>query len=297
MKNLFFSFFLFSLFSFGQVDLSSSNPKQDVTSIPPSLPSENLRVFDTVDQEAIFTGKSGIYTFLVSNVLYPQQAIGNKTEGKVTVKFIVEKDGSISDIKVIGKRLGDGLDEEAIRVVSLTSGMWAPAIKNEIVVRSYFRVPVMFRLPPEDKTPSSQPKQEEKYVTIDATNNPPPPPPIPSGQNKSEEVYEIGRFTGKDGLTAYNANNLEYPQQAIDNKIEGTIIVKFAVEPDGSVSNVKIVGNKLGYGLDEEAITAIEKTSGSWKPIEINGQAVRSYYRVPITFKLPPKPKVRKTKK
>ncbi len=116
---------------------------------PPPIdpPPPSNKVFDVVDQEAVFKGKVGITAFIGNNLEYTEKAIDNGTEGKIIVKFVVERDGSVSDVKVISKRLGDGLDEEAIRAIKKTSGMWTPGKVNDQPVRSYFRVPITFRAP------------------------------------------------------------------------------------------------------------------------------------------------------
>ena len=63
-------------------------------------------------------GQKAIYTFIANSLIYPQQAIDDSIKGKVYVNFLVEKDGSISNIKVL-RGIGLGCDEEAIRVISL----------------------------------------------------------------------------------------------------------------------------------------------------------------------------------
>ncbi len=101
-------------------------------------------------------------------------------------------------------------------------------------------------------------------------------------------------FTGEGGITNFLANNLIYPKKALENQTEGTILVRFVVEKDGSVSGVKIIGtkkngirvNELGNGLEEEAIRVIKETNGLWKSGEINGIPVSSFFTIPISFRI-----------
>lgn len=87
-------------------------------------------------------GMDKFYKFLSQNIKYPTAAIDNEIQGKVHMSFTVEKDGSLTDIK-IERKLGYGTDEEAIRVVKL-SKRWNPGIQNGRPVRVKYNVPIMF---------------------------------------------------------------------------------------------------------------------------------------------------------
>lgn len=88
-----------------------------------------------------------------------------------------------------------------------------------------------------------------------------------------------------DGLSSYINNNLTYPQDAIDNNVEGTVNVQFVVDEKGNVSDVKTIGNKLGYGLEEEAVTVVNKLP-KWEPGKVKGKNVKTRMTIPITYKL-----------
>jgi protein TonB len=90
---------------------------------------------------------------------------------------------------------------------------------------------------------------------------------------------------GQTELENYITSNIEYPQQAIDNNIEGTVTVQFAVDENGNVNNVKTIGNKLGYGLEEEAVRVISKMP-KWTPGQVKGKNVKTWRTLPITYKL-----------
>ncbi|MGM5629687.1 energy transducer TonB [Apibacter raozihei] len=92
----------------------------------------------------------------------------------------------------------------------------------------------------------------------------------------------------KGDVTQYISQFIEYTDEASYNGIEGRILIKFAIEKDGTISNVRVVGKKLGYGLDEMAIKAVYKTNKMWKPGKVDGKPVRTNFRLPITFRLPP---------
>ncbi len=84
----------------------------------------------------------------------------------------------------------------------------------------------------------------------------------------------------------YLSQNLEYPKQAIRMRITGTVIVQFAVSPEGKVIEVEALkssGNKM---LDEEALRLIEK-SPNWKPATKNERKEKSYKKQPVVFQFP----------
>ena len=88
-----------------------------------------------------------------------------------------------------------------------------------------------------------------------------------------------------DALSDYINTNLTYPQDAIDNNIEGTVNVQFVVDDKGNISDVKTLGNKLGYGLEEEAVTVVNKLP-KWTPGKVKGKTVKTRMVIPITYKL-----------
>jgi len=93
-------------------------------------------------------------------------------------------------------------------------------------------------------------------------------------------------FTGgQSGLEDYINTNLQYPQQAIDNDVEGTVRVQFAVDDKGRVSNVSTLGEKLGYGLEEEAVKVVSNMP-KWSPGLVNGKVVKTWRTLPVIYKL-----------
>jgi len=98
-------------------------------------------------------------------------------------------------------------------------------------------------------------------------------------------VEEMPSFPGGEGeLLKYVATHIKYPQIARETGIQGRVFVGFVVEPDGSVSNVKILRG-IGGGCDEEAVRVI-KSLPKWKPGKQRGKAVRVSYQIPVLFKL-----------
>ena len=98
-------------------------------------------------------------------------------------------------------------------------------------------------------------------------------------------VEEMPAYPGGDkALMEYIAKNIKYPQIARESGIQGRVFVGFVVEPDGHVSNVKLLRG-IGGGCDEEAMRVI-KSMPKWKPGKQRGKAVRVSYQIPVMFKL-----------
>ena len=103
------------------------------------------QIFNIVEQEAVFPGgEAAMYKWIHDHLNYPAIARDQEIQGKVMVQFIVNKDGSIEGIKIL--RTPDAsLSKEAERVIKLMP-KWTAARQNNKPVRSYFRIPIVFRL-------------------------------------------------------------------------------------------------------------------------------------------------------
>lgn len=106
---------------------------------------KNDMVFDVVEVMPQFPGgQIAMLQYLMKNIKYPEQAMKEGIQGRVTVRFIVEKDGSISDVKPV-LSVHPLLNKEAVRVVK-SMPKWSPGKQNGKPVRVRFNVPVMFKL-------------------------------------------------------------------------------------------------------------------------------------------------------
>lgn len=111
---------------------------------------------------------------------------------------------------------------------------------------------------------------------------------------ESEEMDENGVYdfpdveanfhSGPKGLQRYMSKNVQYPVKAIENNEQGTVYIAFVVEPDGSISNIKIERG-VSRALDREAKRLI-KEMPKWKPGEVSDKKVRTRCRLPIIFQL-----------
>lgn len=116
------------------------------TLVGTSTPADDNQIYNKVEQEPTYPG--GLATLLknlAQNIRYPMIAAENNIQGNVVVRFIVEKDGSITNPEVI-KKVDPDLDREALRVVRKLGKMSSPGKINGRAVRSYYSVPVNFKL-------------------------------------------------------------------------------------------------------------------------------------------------------
>ena len=108
-------------------------------------PEVENKVFEVVEQMPSFPGgPSALMKYLSENIKYPVVAQENGVQGRVVVSFVVERDGSITDVKV-ARSVDPSLDREAMRVVR-SMPHWIPGKQNGSAVRVKYNVPVSFRL-------------------------------------------------------------------------------------------------------------------------------------------------------
>ena len=109
-------------------------------------PGEDTGIYTTIDVYPRFPGgDQARFYFLRSNIRYPDAAVKARIEGVVMVVFVIEPNGSLSNIEV-SKGIGGGCDEEAIRVVK-TMPLWEPGRRSGRAVRVLVRMPIVFKIP------------------------------------------------------------------------------------------------------------------------------------------------------
>jgi len=148
-------------------------PDKGISILPvkDTVPKNEGPVFTSVEQVPEFPGGLNEFmVFLSKNIRYPAKARENKVQGRVIISFIVERDGSLSDVHVV-RGIGYGADDEALRVIKLSPN-WKPGVQNGHPVRVAYSVPISFSLddgkpykPTENKTDASG-NQEPKEISL-----------------------------------------------------------------------------------------------------------------------------------
>lgn len=248
---------------------------------PPSNDPNNP-VFEVVEIMPEFPdgGMSGLMQFLSKNIQYPINAQKNHTQGRVTVQFVVNKDGSISEPKII-RGVNPDLDGEAIRVISLMP-KWKPGMQKGQPVRVKYTVPVMFRLSDDGQKEEYKPmpKIDETVVVGYASKQ------APAEEDPVFEVVEnMPEFAGgMGGLMQYLSKNIKYPVEAQKAGIQGRVIMQVIIDKNGNVTNPKVT-QPVDPLLDTEAIR-VTASMPKWKPGTQRGMPVNVKYTFPIVFRL-----------
>lgn len=120
--------------------------KEDIAAPePPKHVVEETKIFTVVEQMPMYPGgDAALMGYLRDNIHYPTIAAENGVQGRVVVGFVVERDGSITDVKIL-RGVDPSLDREAMRVVK-SMPRWNPGKQNGSAVRVKYQVPVSFRL-------------------------------------------------------------------------------------------------------------------------------------------------------
>ena len=226
-------------------------------------------------------GMAGWNKYLMENLRYPTNAQRKGIEGTVIVAFVVNTDGTTTDIEIL-RSVGGGCDEEVIRIVK-GSPKWTPGMQRGTPVRTRMRLPLRFMLGGTD------PSRDSTEVSLNAV----PLPPATDGQDSSQEgaalFFDVvdtppSPVGGFDAWSRHLSENLTYPTSARMKGIQGSVLVSFIVNTDGTIEGIELVQG-IGGGCDEEAIRII-KSSPSWTPGMIKGKAVRTRMKIPIGFRL-----------
>lgn len=228
----------------------------------------------------------GFYKFLSTKMNYPKEALDNQVQGNVRVNFNIET-GKINNVDVIG-HLGYDTEEE-VKASILAFTKEVPAEDGKYSFVTAFKLsqlsskeeamaneaPIGYNELPKITISgyTLTPKKDDNVDdnTVQSHVNMVNPPVYPGGMSK---------------LYAFLGNTIRYPLSATENNIQGTVHVSFTIEKDGSLTDVKTEGKKLGYGTDEEAVRAL-KLSKRWNPGIQNGKPARVKYNIPIRFTMP----------
>jgi len=256
------------------------NVKTIIISTTKGLPPDTNRkagkeVFTQVEQQPCFKGgDEALGQYLGKTIKYPQEARNKNIQGRVVLSFIVEKDGALSNIKVV-RSLGYGTDEEAVKAMK-ASPKWTPGVQNGMKVRVQYAVPISFSL--DSKVANAAPANLKQPLKSPAKD-------VEASGPVFMAVEQFPSFPGGDkAFGQYLTKSIRYPDMARKNKTEGRVIATFVIEKDGTAKDIKIVRG-IGDGADEEAVRVL-KAMPKWAPGMQNGKAVRTQYSVPITFNL-----------
>ena len=225
-------------------------------------------IFEVVEQMPEFPngGMAGLMQYLSQNIRYPEAAKKAGTQGRVTVQFVVEKDGSISNVSIL-RGVEPDLDKEAVRAIS-EMPKWKPAMQRGETVRVKYTVPVMFRLD----------NKAEEVVVVSRKAQ--------ADESGAYEVVEqMPEFPGGFAeMMKYLANNIKYPSEAHKNGTQGRVTVQAIIDTEGCVTNTRVIKGADPY-LDAEAIRVVSSMP-KWSPGMQDGKPVNVKFTIPVMFRL-----------
>ncbi len=258
-----------------------------------AIKTEKDSVYNIVEQMPEFPGgTNALLKYVANNIHYPEKAKDAGIEGRVFIGFVIRKDGSVSDVKVM-KGIGGGCDEEAVRVIN-SMPKWTPGRQKGEPVNVNYSMPINFKLDPKKNSKGQQTSavsaqdndQKYEYLVVNgAGNGKSEVKNAPDENGVYNIVEEMPKFPGgENAMMKFISENVTYPQEARDKNISGRVFVSFVVEKDGSVNEVKVL-RSVDKLLDNEAVRVV-KAMPKWNPGKQKGKAVRVNYNLPIFFKL-----------
>lgn len=202
--------------------------------------------------------------YVYQRVVYPQEAINENIQGTAVITFVVEKDGLISQPKIV-RDLGAGTGLAALSVVLKMQEeklRWVPGKQQGEAVRVQFNLPVKFKL-----------KDPDPFLII--------------GRDTVYTLFEksLDFKGGAEALQTYLDAALDYPTSGNDSCQMGQIDIQVLVEGDGDVRILDLTDyNDLGFDFWYSAIDAATSTYGNWEPATYQGRNVNAAFDLSLSF-------------
>lgn len=198
--------------------------------------------------------------WVAANVKYPPKLFKDGVHGTVVVSFVVDEKGSVGEVKTLlspDPKLANVIVKAVKR-----SPRWEPGREDGVPVAVIQSMPIKFGMPSGDDKKKHNLNHDEEMPT----------------------------FMGGDinGFARWVAEHIQYPSEAVAAGMEGTVVVSFIVDRDGSVDDVKIVRSPDAI-LAQEAVRTV-RSSPKWKPGTQDGETVRVTFNLPVNFRLPATP-------
>lgn len=201
---------------------------------------------------------------------YPPSCLKKKQGGKVVFNFLITKDSAVKDLKLNSSGFPE-LDVEARRLFHFYQ--WVPAIKDGLYVSTNWSVEFDFNPGKYAKYCKERGYNQYEYFKEHAVDT----SSVIYNTPEQAPMYSKGNYA----LTDFIKDNLEYPRQAQLSNIQGTVVLSFVVEPNGTITNIG-VEKSVGGGCDQEAIRVLQLIR--WYPAIHNDKYVRAKMSLPFYF-------------
>jgi len=296
MKHLIhITIFIFTLSSVIAQESAPAAPSS--TPVPPQQVEEEI--FKVVEEMPRFPGcennelntrkkeecaKEKMMEYIEDNLNYPKEALDKEVEGMAVIQFTIWKDSTIKNIKLV-RDLGAGTGEEAVRIVESMKKMdkkWRPGQQRERPVNVQYTLPVKFKLEKPSKKRSrlrSRNPFDYENDIVDMTNLHEEPlfPDCPKQKNSDCSIESLKEFIKVNQL---------YPEEALENRIQGIVNISFIIEQDGSLSEITASGGVPKVLRDDaiEIFKWMNQEEMEWTPGQRNNRPVRTLYRCDVAY-------------
>lgn len=215
-------------------------------------------------------GEKALENHLSMTIDAPTGAPKEKLHNPI-VQFVVNTDGSVSNVKVVKSTGNTKIDNILIKYVSIMP-KWAPGIQGGKKVKVELTRPFNLKI----LTNNEQQVEVEKTAAVELTTN-------IEAYNVCEKMPEFPG--GTVALMKFLAENIKYPEDARKEKAEGRAFICFVVKSDGSISDIKVMKSTGNESLDQEAMRVVAKMP-KWEPAKQGGEKVNSKFTIPVQFRL-----------
>lgn len=236
------------------------------TEEPPFIVAETMPLFEGGDLLKF-------REWLQTEVRYPAEALKQRIEGRVVCSFVVERDGSVSNITAL--QSPDRLLTNEVRRVLANSPSWTPGMQKGKTVRVKYIVPVDFSLPKQSEAATGA-----GTPAAGQTDGPAAEEDAPVTQAETMPSFQGGDLTT---FRQWLQTQVRYPADALKGEVQGRVVYSFVVERDGSVSNITKMQSP-DRQLSAEVERIIKASSPYWKPGRDKGETVRVQLVLPIEF-------------
>ena len=282
---------------------------------------EESIIYSCVEQMPQFPGgEAALMKYFKSHILYPYLAAEDEVQGRVVVRFIVDETGKVSNATVIHSA-DYYLDREVVRACKELP-KFIPGRHNGQAVSVWYTLPVTFSIRGKRKTTAANAvtidgktysfdelyaKQHPDIVNMDGSlpevivtsyPNVTRYGPVYSrplsydydileGDTVYYNVERMPRFPiGEKAVKEYIESHIQYPANAIKNRVQGCVFVNYVIEKTGKISNVRVV-RSVDKELDEEAVRLVKTLPFIPTPGRHKGKAVSVWRTEQVIFKLP----------
>lgn len=236
------------------------------TEEPPFIVAETMPLFEGGDLLKF-------REWLQTEVRYPAEALKQRIEGRVVCSFVVERDGSVSNITAL--QSPDRLLTNEVRRVLANSPSWTPGMQKGKTVRVKYIVPVDFSLPKQSEAATGA-----GTPAAGQTDGPAAEEDAPVTQAETMPSFKGGDLTT---FRQWLQTQVRYPADALKEEVQGRVVYSFVVERDGSVSNITKMQSP-DRQLSAEVERIIKASSPYWKPGRDKGETVRVQLVLPVKF-------------